>query len=513
MWDSLPLEQKEEYKSMILAFASLTEAFAQKSENDEKIAPIINSKFQESVFGKTFNATIEDIGNTSFDASLNYDGKKYLIGIKTFGVGSGKQKIAQFKANHDEWSTIINEIDNNANGLEQKEDIDKLNYELYLELATKISELRNKRINSSIANLKGFKINDEDDVNAVYHILMPSKKGTDARIYVGEVPYDRISIENIKILGCTKVKNPSNFEFTDGNHVYKYTSADSQLLMDFENVDSIKEKWEVTYAKNAYDIIKNIGSEISSTDTDSKEEITECYVWKLLGNVEKFSGFNSFYGVGSKMSKETREINILKLENEFKNEIENSKLKEIISLLEYFLLEPSRNDTDREKKVAIRNDLMKICNSTSNEKLVNKVSKMVFRPKNEMYIPIPNAKKFHLEHPDFFADGVGSFENGSSKLSLPKNNRRFNLVFEPSKDSVQAYITQDNGKAIESCERQTYLGEWILRGIFQLEENEPLTDQKLLDMNINSIKLYKVNNSDDVHLEFIWHEFDEEEND
>lgn len=51
MWKDLPENEKEEYKRMILAFASLTELFSQKNEeNDEIPAPIINSKYQETIF-------------------------------------------------------------------------------------------------------------------------------------------------------------------------------------------------------------------------------------------------------------------------------------------------------------------------------------------------------------------------------------------------------------------------------------------------------------------------------
>lgn len=51
MWSDLPEEKKEEYKRLILAFASLTGMFAQKSyDNDSNVSPIINSKFQETAF-------------------------------------------------------------------------------------------------------------------------------------------------------------------------------------------------------------------------------------------------------------------------------------------------------------------------------------------------------------------------------------------------------------------------------------------------------------------------------
>ena len=55
MWNELPEKDRTEYKNYILAFASLTEAFAQKAEGDETLSPIINSKYQETVFQKAFN--------------------------------------------------------------------------------------------------------------------------------------------------------------------------------------------------------------------------------------------------------------------------------------------------------------------------------------------------------------------------------------------------------------------------------------------------------------------------
>lgn len=120
MWNDLDKAKKNEYKKMILGFASLTEMFAQKAESEEEVilSPIINSKYQETVFQRVFEASAEDIGNTAYDVALkqNINGKeiKYLIGIKTFGIFSGNQKIAQFKGYHDEFSNIINTIKNNA---------------------------------------------------------------------------------------------------------------------------------------------------------------------------------------------------------------------------------------------------------------------------------------------------------------------------------------------------------------------------------------------------------------
>lgn len=97
MWTELPSDQKQEYKRLILAFASLTDLFAQKAsvdgsseerKKDDIPSPIINSKFQETVFQKAFHASAEDIGNTSYDAAIKLERnghiKNYLVGIKMF---------------------------------------------------------------------------------------------------------------------------------------------------------------------------------------------------------------------------------------------------------------------------------------------------------------------------------------------------------------------------------------------------------------------------------------------
>ena len=78
---------------------------------------------------------------------------------------------------------------------------------------------------------------------------------------------------------------------------------------------------------------------------------------------------------------------------------------------------------------------------------------------------------------------------------------------------IRSFVTQDSGKAIESCESQAVLGKWILRDVFQLEEYTPLTSRRLQEIGINGIRLYKTNKDNDVHLEFIWIEDNEHPND
>lgn len=513
----LPENEKDEYKRMILAFASLTEMFAQKAENVEEVtglSPIINSKYQETVFQRVFHASAEDIGNTPYDASIDYidsTGKetKFLVGIKTFGIASGVQKIAQFKANHSEWVYLINRMKDNSRNpdgsLKSKEEINLVNQELYYEMAKRISILRNDRIKSAESNLHGFSIDvAKDNIQAVYHVLMPSKKGDPAEIFVGETDYSQIDIQNIHIFGCTGPKNPTNFDFTDGNHIYRYTATDSQLLMDFRNKEIVEEKWEVVYADDAYALFSNLADQIYGKLQDT---IVESHSWMITnseGEVEKFSGFNSFYGVGSKLERGQRERRINEINIDFQGEIDEKVHQTTIRCLREFLLEPAATKEEKEEKVCLRERIVKLVNSTQNQQFINSVYKLIFRPKDELYIPIPKAKEFHMKHPDFFGKDVGTFKPNSNKLARPKSQCEFNLVFEPSGDSIRAFITQDNGKAIESVEKQSYLGEWILRGIFQLGEFEPLTSARLNEIGINGIRLYKLADSNDVYLKFIW---------
>lgn len=526
MWKELPDDQKQFYKRLILGFSSLSCMFAQKTiDENSEVAPIVNSKYQETAFQKAFSAVAEDIGNTSYDASLEYKGEKYLVGIKTFGFASEDQKVAQFKAKHDDWTKYFEQIKSNSLGVETKEEINCANKAIYLILAREIAKIRNARIESSIANIKGFKVDGEDScVHSVYHVLMPSGKDELPKIFVGETSYDKIDLDNIDIIGCTNKKNPTNFLFTDGKHSYKYTSADSQLYMGFRNSSIVCEEWAVKYVDDASRVFGEIADKVYDSGinltnkykiqavgdiqiNDKKREIEDTFCWTIWNKdeeTEMFSGFNSFFGTGSKLSKSQRENRLNYICQTYKDYLRTDDIKQFKQDMEKFLLEPATKASEREEKVYIREKLVTFAEKTGNQCLIDDVQKILYRPMDEMYIPIPNAAHFHKDHPDFFGKGYGKMEDGTNKLTLSKADRTFNLVFEPSGDSLPVYITQDTGKAIESTEKQTYLGEWILRGIFQLDKYEPLTSDKLKELNINGLRFTKFKDSKDIHLEFIW---------
>uniref|UniRef100_UPI003D80CF28 hypothetical protein n=2 Tax=Limosilactobacillus reuteri TaxID=1598 RepID=UPI003D80CF28 len=496
MWTDLPKNQKSEYRKLITNFASLSEAFAQKEDDkDSIVAPIVNSKFQETAFQRCFNAFAEDIANTSYDASIDAGTKKYLIGIKTFGLKSGDQKIAQFKsiAGSSEWAKLIEEMKANVRGLSTKEEINKANHNLYLDMARKISEVRNERIESSKETLRGFKLGNTP-VEAVYHVLMPSSKNETPEISVGEISYSPVDIDNIRITGCTTVKKPQNFTFTDGIHEYKWSATDSQLSMKFHNMEIVLEQWPVSYVDDAFAFFANMGSLIKS------QEQAESHSWLL--NVEPYSGFNAFMGQPKMQRKNNaRERYVDKIMNKFSKYMTENQRQEVKDLLDKLLLTNWNTGELKKEMIKVRNRLFEIVDDINNEELTKELQAHVYRPGTELELRIPNALEFHRTYPKFFT-GHDVLQPGSNKCIKDKNQRAFTLKFMPSGDEIDAYINQENGKSIESLGKQSTLGKWVLRDVFQLQPYEPLTEQKLIEMGINGIRLTKRNNV--IELSFIW---------
>lgn len=144
---------------------------------------------------------------------------------------------------------------------------------------------------------------------------------------------------------------------------------------------------------------------------------------------------------------------------------------------------------------------MEIVESCNNLEMAKELRTIVYRPTNEMYIPIPSSRLFHETYPNFFGEKLCKL-NGS-KLVKKKEERQFKLRMMPSRDEITAYVNQDFGKAIQSANKQGILGEWILRKVFQLPQGEPLTKERLDELEINGIRLTK-GDKNTVELEFIW---------
>ncbi|HDJ7514778.1 TPA: hypothetical protein PRM15_002748, partial [Staphylococcus aureus] len=138
--------------------------------------------------------------------------------------------------------------------------------------------------------------------------------------------------------GATTKNNPTNFKFTDNNHEYKYTSADSQLYMAFNNRDIVVESWDVNYINDPFDLFEKLNEQVNQGVLEKKykdEEILKTISWVIYdenGNIPTNSGFNAFNG-GSKLGLSTRAKRINKIYDEYKFKVNEEKIKKVKKLL------------------------------------------------------------------------------------------------------------------------------------------------------------------------------------
>lgn len=147
------------------------------------------------------------------------------------------------------------------------------------------------------------------------------------------------------------------------------------------------------------------------------------------------------------MGTDAREGKINKVESKHQESVDKKLLSETKNMLQTYFLTKAINNDDRKQKERLRNSIIEIVRKGNNKEFEAEIRRLLYRPKNEMYIPIPKARKFHDMHPDFFGAGIGTFKENSKKLKLPKDQRKFNLIFEPwymiteKVQSAQSYVT------------------------------------------------------------------------
>ena len=93
------------------------------------------------------------------------------------------------------------------------------------------------------------------------------------------------------------------------------------------------------------------------------------------------------------------------------------------------------------------------------------------RNPNEVYVPIP--AWVHRSYPNFF----------------PAREKSFILLLPDGKE-MNAKVCQENSKALMSNPNSA-LGEWLLRGVMNLKEKELLTYEKLEEIGLDSVVIYK----------------------
>ena len=94
------------------------------------------------------------------------------------------------------------------------------------------------------------------------------------------------------------------------------------------------------------------------------------------------------------------------------------------------------------------------------------------RDPNEIYIPIP--AWIHRKFPTFF----------------PKRDKVFELTL-PDRNMMSAKVCQVNSKALMSNPNSA-LGKWLLRDILNLKDRELLTYEKLEEIGLDTVVIYKI---------------------
>lgn len=219
-------QQNNQYFGMLRLLAGLSRLF---SENE---VPYLDYRIAENVFCKYYSAKNEARHCHSFDAKL----ENFGIGIKTFVLknDSSVEKIAEFD--------------------KLKSELDLLNG---LDLATKLAEFRNRRIEAAegILNVK----------EKLYHIVGRQKN----LLKVFNFPYELIDIENIRIVD--NLPNGNIVRFQDGKNSYQFNRSKSVLEQEF-SCPRIYKDVEVDIIADPYEFLEECFKEKLFPTTANEEE-------------------------------------------------------------------------------------------------------------------------------------------------------------------------------------------------------------------------------------------------
>lgn len=263
IWEKYTTEQRNEYIKFLQVYGALTNLFRQKKGD---LIPYLDSKYQETVFAKTFNGRNVDIGNTPHDVLSVFNGIRVGIGLKTWmGSKPSFQKVMQLKRYQNE----INEYLNNEQ-----------------DLAYKISEIRNERMVSDYERL------GLSEANNIYHYVTRDK----GSFTINECAYPLIDLNQLKNFKKTN----TSLLWTDGIKDYKYTFGDSQIWQKFDankyNTILLK-TFNVNIIEDPFSFLLESYLNLIDKEKISDENIAEAYLplYSYKSNkVKEKSGLNAW---------------------------------------------------------------------------------------------------------------------------------------------------------------------------------------------------------------------------
>lgn len=196
-YDKQPNLNKLNYKEMLQIIGQLSNLF---SESD---CPYLAYRAHENIFCHYLEA--ENLARSDCSADAKKDGVG--IGLKTW-MGNDDQKVAEFGKLKKNYAELTG-----------------------LELVKKIAEYRNERIRIT-KRLHGIE-------QMIYHVV----KRVPSMMQILECAFDDIDIDSIELI--PNRGNDNNTYFTDGKHVYHFSTSKNTLYMIFDDMvllDSIEVK-------------------------------------------------------------------------------------------------------------------------------------------------------------------------------------------------------------------------------------------------------------------------------
>ena len=216
-YEKQPDNQKNSYKQMLKVVGSLSQMFS------ESECPYLSYRAHENIFCKYFDA--ENLAR--LDCSADAKKEKIGIGLKTW-MGQDDQKIAEFGRLRETFASLSG-----------------------IELVKKIAEYRNERIRIT-KNLNGIE-------SLIYHVV----KRIPGAMQILEYSFDYIDLDNLNLLDNRG--NVNNTYFTDGRHVYHFSSSKNTLYMIFEDM-ALLDSFEVEIIDDPYSFLLSLTSAAGGPD-------------------------------------------------------------------------------------------------------------------------------------------------------------------------------------------------------------------------------------------------------